>query len=86
MLNSKCRVPGATLEHGGIGTESIIAGPLPKAFWFTSERKYVWYQCGTPASVAVGVILSIRVENLSAIDIRYSVRSALILSAMLGVL
>ena len=42
-------VPGATLEHGSIGTESIIVGPLPKVFWFTSERKYVWYQCGTPS-------------------------------------
>ncbi len=50
MLDSKCRVPGATLEHGSIGTESIIVGPLPKVFWFTSERKYVWYQCGTPSN------------------------------------
>src|SRR3984893_210044 len=49
MLDSKCRVPGATLEHGSIDTESIIVGPLPKVFWFTSERKYVWYQCGTPS-------------------------------------
>jgi hypothetical protein len=30
-----------------IGTESIIVVPLPKVFWLTSERKYVWYQCGT---------------------------------------
>jgi hypothetical protein len=37
---------GAALEHGSRGTESIIVGSLPKVFWFTSERKYVWYQCG----------------------------------------
>src|SRR5262245_17497200 len=22
---------------------------LPKVFWFTSEKKYVWCQCGTPS-------------------------------------
>src|SRR3979411_1036656 len=29
--------------------KGIIVGPLPKVFWFTSERKYVWYRCGTPS-------------------------------------
>src|SRR5258707_9396010 len=49
MLDSKCRVPGAALEHRSIGTESIIVGSLPKVFWFTSERKYVRDRCGTPS-------------------------------------
>ena len=24
----------------------LWSGRLPKVFWFTSEKKYVWYQCG----------------------------------------
>ena len=27
----------------------LWSGRLPKVFWFTSEKKYAWYQCGTPS-------------------------------------
>jgi hypothetical protein len=32
MVDSKCRVPGATLERGSIGTKNIIVRPLAQSF------------------------------------------------------
>ena|ERR1700741_185698 len=32
MVDSKCRVPGATLERGSIGRKNIIVRPLAQSF------------------------------------------------------
>ena len=38
---------GATLEHGSRYGKYYGQAACPKVRWFTSEKKYPWYQCGT---------------------------------------